>query len=159
MTNNSFKSSAKVLNEYSEFTTLFRIQHKDCNESFVPNHDAWKDILGSWADVCIKALESRMDSCVSMLFRNRNNILKANEIQIVFKKNNGLIHSFNHPSFQAMEDMVIDLKKGNWNFVKNNHIGLFQLLKALYWVEDRSERKGFGFGELISTITELALCH
>jgi hypothetical protein len=94
-----------------------------------------------------------------MLFRNRNNILKANETQIVFKKNNGLLHSFNHSSFEAMEDMVIDLKKGNWDYVKNNRIGLFQLLKALYWVEDHNERKGIGFGELISVITELAFCN
>lgn len=159
MTNNNLKSSAKVFKGYSEFTTLFRIQHKDWDEGFVPNHDAWKDVLGSWADVCINALESRMDSCVSMLFRNRNNILKANETQIVFKKNNGLLHSFNHSSFEAMEDMVIDLKKGNWDYVKNNRIGLFQLLKALYWVEDRNERKGIGFGELISVITELAFCN
>ena len=154
---NNFKSSAKACVGYSEFTTLFRIQHKEWDTDFVPNHHVWIDILGSWSKVCIKALELRMDACVSMLFRNRNNVVKANEDQIVFKKKNSLLHSFNHQSFQAMERMVDDLQKGNWKCVKENYIGCFQLLKALYWIpeEDRKDCGGFGFGELISLIFEL----
>ena len=156
---NNFKSSATVFaeNGYSEFTTLFRVKHKDWDTDFVPNKNAWKDILGSWSKVCIEALESRMDSCVSMLFRNRDNIVKANEHQVVFKKNNGLIHSFNHCSFKAMEQMVADFRSGNWDAIKENKLGCVQLLKALYWVEDRKEVKDIGLGELVSTVMELAM--
>ena len=157
--NNNFKSSAKVYSEnnYSEFSTVFRIQHKEWDTDFVPKKDAWKDIIGTWSKVCIEALEARMDSCVSMLFRNRDNIVKANEHQVVFKKNNGLLHSFNHSSFKAMEQMVADFRSGNWDAIKENKLGCVQLLKALYWVEDRKEVKNIGFGELITTLFELSL--
>lgn len=158
---NSLKSSAKtyVENGYSEFSTFFRIPYKEWDTDFVPNHDVWKDILSTWAKVCIKALESRMDSCVSMLFRNRNNVIKANEHQVVFKKKNGTIHSFNHASFKAMEDMIESLNKDDWHSVRANKLGIHQLLKALYWVddEDKAELLGIGFGQLINTVTELAL--
>lgn len=158
---NNLKSSAKtyVENGYSEFSTFFRIPYKEWDTDFVPNHNLWKDILGSWAPVCVKALEARMDSCVSMLFRNRNNILKSNEYQVVFRKNNGTIHSFNHPSFHAMEEMIELFGKGDWEAIRDNKLGIDQLLKALYWVtdEDKTERKSIGFGQLISVLSELKL--
>ena len=92
-----------------------------------------------------------------MLFRNRKNVIKANEDQIIFKKQNGLMHAFNHHSFRAMEDFVIDLKKGNWEYIEDNRLGCLQLLKALYWVpeEDRKDICGIGFGELITVVVGL----
>lgn len=150
------KTNIKVEKNYSEFTTTFRIENKDFNES-ISNYIDWEDILGTWAEVCIKALESRMESCVNMLFRNRNNVIKADEDQIIFKKQNGLMHAFNHYSFRAMEDFVIDLKKCNWKYIEDNRLGCLQLLKALYWVpeEDRKDICGISFGNLISTIIGL----
>ena len=119
----------------------------------------WKDLLGSWAEVCILALNMRMDSCVSMLFRNKDNILIANECQVVFRKANGQIHAFNHPSFNAMERMVKYLQSGNWEAVKSEVQGVRQLLKALYWIPEdmRKDHGGFGFGQLISCLEEFTL--
>ena len=153
------KTNAQVFieNRYAEFTTLFRIQFQDNTkgESLRPAH-LWKDLLGSWAPVCIEALEARMESCISMLFRNRNNVLIANEMQVVYRKSNGQIHSFNHPSYKAMEAMVEFLKKGSWEDIKNDEVGIRQLLKALYWISDenKKDRGGFGFGQLISCLEE-----
>ena len=157
-TNNNLVSSAKVNseNKYSEFTTLFRIPFKE--KSFIYADTSYQ-ILESWKDTCIKALEMRMDACISMLFRNRNNVLLSNEIQIVFRKSNGQLHSFNHSSFQAMEKMINDLKEENLNRVTNNKLGITQLLKALYWIpeEDRKDHNGFGFGQLISCLERFLL--
>lgn len=156
-TNTNLVSSARVFteNKYSEFTTLFRIPFKETLiEEVYENRDYWKDILGSWAETCILALNLRMDSCVSMLFRNKERILISNKFQVVFKKANGQIHAFNHPSFEAMERMVKQLQCGDWEAINRDHVGVRQLLKALYWIpeEDRKDHGGFGFGQLISCL-------
>jgi hypothetical protein len=162
-TNINLVSAAKVYseNKYSEFTTLFRIPFKETpiEEVFKNREHVWKDLLGSWAEVCILALNMRMDSCVSMLFRNKDNILLSNELQVVFKKANGQIHAFNHPSFNAMERMVKYFQSGDWNAIKNYDPGIRQLLKALYWIpeESKQEKGSFGFGQLISCLEEFTL--
>lgn len=157
---NNFVSTAKVNseNKYSEFTTFFRIPFNNVDPAtiFSGKTDRWKEIFSAWSEVCIRALDARMDSCVSMLFRNRNNVVVSNEYQVVFKKSNGQYHSFNHLSFKAMEEMKTYLEKGNWKLGKPEQAGVRQLLKALYWVseEDKQERGGYGFGQLISCLEE-----
>ena len=157
---NNLVSSAKVFseNKYAEFTTLFRIPFNNVDPStiFSGNTDRWKEIFSVWSEVCIRALELRMDSCVSMLFRNRNNVVISNEYQVIFKKSNGQYHAFNHPSFQAMEEFKEYLQNGNWKLHKPEQAWVWQLLKALYWIpeEDKQERGGYGFGQLISCLEE-----
>lgn len=159
-TNINLVSAAKVFteNKYAEFTTLFRVPFKETplEEVYGNRKHMWKDLLGSWAEICITALNMRMDSCVSMLFRNKDNILISNQIQVVFKKANGQIHSFNHSSFEAMERMVIAFQTGNWRAIKYDNMGVRQLLKALYWIPEdmRKDHGGFGFGQLISCLEE-----
>lgn len=158
--NNNLISSAKVYSEngYAEFTTLFRIQFKE-ESNLEIDRDRWMRLLEAWADVCILALETRMDSCVSMLFRNRDNVVKADEYQVVFKKSNGQIHAFNHFSFRVMEDMLKALKQKDWHGVIHSNPGCRQILKALYWIPEdmRKDHGGFGFGQLISCLEEATL--
>jgi hypothetical protein len=91
-----------------------------------------------------------------MLFRNRNNVIRANESQVVFKKANGKIHSFNHHSFHEMEVMLDILKSSDWDAFRDQELGVRQLLKALYWIteDQRQDHGGFGFGQLISCLEE-----
>lgn len=158
--NNNLVSTATVNseNKYAEFTTFFRIPFNNVDPStiFTDNRDRWKEIFSEWSEVCIRALELRMDSCVSMLFRNRNNVVVSNEYQVVFKKANGQYHSFNHPSFKAMEAMKEYLEKGIWKLGKPEQAWVRQLLKSLYWIpeEDKQERNGYSFGQLISCLEE-----
>ena len=160
-TNKTTTAQVFVENRYSEFTTFFRVPFKEASfeEIYKDYNPCWMDLLGSWADVCIAALESRMDSCVSMLFRNKNNVLESNKHHVIFKKSNGHIHYFNHCSFQAMEEMVSAFQKGDWNAIKNNKLGFHQLLKALYWIpeSDKVDQGSFGFGQLISCLDEFTL--
>ena len=158
--NNNLVSTATVNseNKYAEFTTFFRIPFNNVDPAsiFTGNRDRWREVLSAWFEVCIRALELRMDSCVSMLFRNRNNIVVSNEYQVIFKKSNGQYHSFNHPSFKAMEAMKEYLENGNWKLCRPEQAGVRQLLKALYWIpeEDKQERNGYSFGQLISCLEE-----
>ena len=157
---NNLVSTATVNseNKYAEFTTFFRIPFNNVDPAtiFTGNRDLWRKVLSAWLEVCIRALEARMDSCVSMLFRNRNNIVVSNEYQVIFKKSNGQYHSFNHPSFKAMEAMKEYLENGNWKLGRPEQAWVRQLLKALYWIpeEDKQERNGYGFGQLISCLEE-----
>ena len=164
MTNNNNLVSTAIVNhegKYSEFTTFFRIPFNKVDPATIctGKTDRWKEVLSAWFKVCIRALEARMDACVSMLFRNRNNIVISNEFQIIFKKSNGQYHAFNHPSFKAMEDFKEYLENGNWKLYKPEQAWVRQLLKALYWIpeEDKQERNGYGFGELISCLEEFTL--
>ena len=158
--NNKIVSTATVNseNKYAEFTTLFRIPFNNVDPStiFTGNRDLWRKVLSAWFEVCIRALELRMDACVSMLFRNRDNVVVSNKFQVIFKKSNGQYHSFNHPSFKAMEAMKEYLEKGLWKLDKPEQAWVRQLLKALYWIpeEDKQERGGYGFGQLISCLEE-----
>ena len=158
--NNNLVSAAKVYseNQYAEFTTFFRIPFNNVDPSTLHTGkvDRWKEVLSAWSEVCIHALELRMDSCVSMLFRNRNNVVVSNENQVIFKKSNGHYHAFNHPSFKAMEEMREYLQNGNWKYGYPEQVWVRQLLKALYWIpeEDKQERGGYGFGQLISCLEE-----
>jgi hypothetical protein len=86
-------------------------------------------------------------------------VVVSNECQIIFKKSNGQYHAFNHPSFKAMEDMKEYLQEGNWKLYGPEQAGVRQLLKALYWIseEDKQEKGGYGFGQLISCLEEFTL--
>jgi hypothetical protein len=158
--NTNLVSTAKVYsdNHYAEFTTLFRIPFKEGNVDEYVKFD-WRDLLGSWQETCILALNMRMDACVSMLFRNRENIVYANEHEICFKKNNGMLHTFRHASFKVMEDMVKALQFGEWEFIKHSPDGVAQLRKALYWIpeEERKDHSCFSFGQLISCLEEFEM--
>ena len=157
---NNLVSAATVNSEdkYAEFTTLFRIPFNNVDPStiFTGKTDRWKEILSAWSEVCVRALEARMDACVSMLFRNRDNVVVSNKFQVIFKKANGQYHSFNYSSFKAMEAMKEYLEKGLWKLDKPEQAWVRQLLKALYWIpeEDKQERGGYGFGQLISCLEE-----
>ena len=160
---NNLVSTATVNseNKYAEFTTFFRIPFNNVDPATVFTYDQnrWKEIFAAWSEVCIRALETRMDSCVSMLFRNRNNVVVSNQFQIIFKKANGQYHAFNHPSFNAMEAMKEYLENGNWKLYRPGQSGVQQLQKALYWIpeEDKQEKGGYSFGQLISCLEKFTL--
>lgn len=152
----NLKSTATVYKEngYAEFSTFFRVKFTEHIGVKMDIQALELDIIGTFADVIIRALEARMDSCVCMLMRNSDKITFADEHSIQFKKNNGQFHVFCHTSFEVMQETVKALKEGNLNYVLNSVYACEQVAKALYWVpeEDRKERNGIGFGRLVSVI-------
>lgn len=153
----NLKSTATVYkeNKYAEFSTFFRVKFTENVDATPIDIQALElDTIGTFADVIIRALEARMDSCVSMLMRNSDKVIFANDLYVQFKKNNGQIHVFHHDSFEVMRDTVKALKEGDLPSVLGSAYACDQIAKALYWVpeEDRKERNGIGFGRLISVI-------
>lgn len=158
-TKNVLTSSAVVKNGYNEFTTFFRIPHMEGEIPFCDREALACDILGAWHEVLITALNLRMDSCVSMLFRNRDNVLRSTVDAVWFKKKNGHIHCFNFAAFAAMQEFINSLRYSRWHECLNNTLGIYQLQKALYWIPEdmRQDHGGFSFGELISCLEEATL--
>lgn len=121
----------------------------------IPRID-YADVIGTFADLIINALKSRREACLDMLMRNVDNIIFNDGQQIIFKKNNGQIHAFNVPSYQAMEEAIDMIKRGEIRKMIPAHYD--QIAKALYWVEKPSDKNGISFGNLISCVTEMIFC-
>lgn len=111
-----------------------------------------EECLEAWYPICVSALMERMSDCATMLAHNSENIFETTRNQIWFQKENGQVHSFNIPSYKAMEEMILILDMKKWSSIKDQHAR--QLLKALYWVseEHRADRKNYSFEQLISCL-------
>lgn len=115
----------------------------------------WDEVLYIFSKVIVKALEDRMAACMSMLSKNIFRVVYSDEYTIVYKKENGKYHSFNHASYKIMEDTINIFTIGDVFNLELSHFD--QIMKALVWVEDRKDVQGISFGNLVSCIMELTL--
>ena len=115
----------------------------------------YRDVIGTFAEVIIAALTARREACLDMLMRNIDNIVHNDGQQIVFKKNNGSYHTFNVHTYEAMDDAIAFMSKGDFKSLKKKHYD--QIAKALYWIEKPADRNGISFGDLISWVTEMLM--
>ena len=143
-----------VDNRYSKFTHTFKVPFKK-SEGFIPIHVSIFKVIDTFSDVIIEALEKRMEACVDMLSRNLFNVVESDEYHILFKKEDGSYHSFNHPSFRVMQEAINWIKEDQIKSLKKVHYD--QIAKALYWVEKPAPRNGISFGNLISACMETIL--
>ncbi len=143
-----------VDNKYSKFTHTFKVPFKKLEEPIQARMSIYK-VITTFSDVIINALEARMESCVDMLSRNLFNVVESNEYHILFKKDDGSYHSFNHASFKVMQEAVLLIKDGKARELGKVHYD--QITKALYWVEKPAPRNGISFGNLISACMESIL--
>ena len=155
ITNNLDKVSKKNVlnvevfadNKYSSLTHTFKIPFKELEEPMTA-HRSYFNVIGTFSDVIIDALEKRMESCVDMLSRNLFNIVESNEFHIMFKKEDGSCHSFNHISFRVMQEAIRFINEERLEDLGKRHYD--QILKALYWIENPAPRNGVSFGNLVS---------
>lgn len=143
-----------VDNKYSKFTHTFKVPFKKLEEPIQVRVSIYK-VIDIFSDVIIEALEARMESCVDMLSRNLFNIVESNEHHILFRKDDGSYHSFNHPSFRVMQEAINLINEEKSKYLTKIHYD--QIIKALYWVEKPAPRNGISFGNLISACMEIIL--
>jgi hypothetical protein len=142
-----------VDNKYSKFTHIFKIPFKKLEEPI--KTVSIYEVIDTFSDVIIDALEKRMEACVSMVNRNLFNIVESDEFHILFKKEDGSYHSFNHPSFKIMQEAVTLIKEEKSKYLTKAHCD--QIIKALYWIEKPAPRNGISFGNLISACMEIII--
>lgn len=156
-TSENLVPSVSVNDNVNIFTTVFQIKHCRHNSQDIRRITAI-DVFRAYDEIMIEALEARMRNCMDMLFRNRDRVIISNDQQVVFYKDNGNIHSFNIPSFKAMEEMVQYLKEDKLPEATKYYQGIRQLQKALYWIEKpKTDINNISFGNLISCLEELLL--
>ena len=140
----------------TNITTTLSIPFMDWKDGFVEEAAMnWDEVLYRFSEVIVKALEDRMSSCMSMLSKNIFRVVYSNEYVIVFKKDNGKYHSFNHGAYKTMEDAINMFTIGDIFNLELPHLD--QIMKALVWAEDRKDVQGISFGNLISCIMELTI--
>lgn len=139
--------------KYSKFTHTFKVPFKKLEEPI--QTVSIYEVIDTFSDVIIEALEARMESCVNMLSRNMFNIVESNEFHILFKKEDGSYHSFNHVSFKIMQEAITLIKEEKSKCLTKAHCD--QIMKALYWIEKPAPRNGISFGNLISACMEIII--
>ena len=140
----------------TNITTTFSIPFMEWKDGFVEEAAMnWEEVLYRFSEVIVKALEDRMAACMAMLGKNLFNVVYSNEHTIVYKKENGKYHSFNHASYKTMEDAINMFTIRDIFNLELPHFD--QIMKALVWVEDRKDVQGISFGNLVSCIMELTL--
>ena len=152
------KSSVTVNKEekVTNITTTLSIPFMDWKNGFNADDGmTWDEVLNKFSSVIIKALEDRMAACMSMLSKNIFRVVYSNEYVIVFEKEDGKYHSFNHASYRVMEEAVTIFTMNTIFGLKLEHFD--QIMKALVWVEDRKDIEGISFGNLVSCIMELTI--
>ncbi len=142
--------------QVTNITTTLSIPFMDWENGFEETAGMnWDEVLYKFSEVIVKALEDRMAACMTMLSKNLFNVVYSNEHTIVYKKENGKYHSFNHASYKTMEDAINMFTIGDVFNLELPHLD--QIMKALVWVEDRKDVEGISFGNLISCVMELTL--
>lgn len=137
-------------------TTTFSIPFMDWKNGFDDTAGMnWDEVLYRFSEVIVKALEDRMSSCRDMLGKNLFNVVHSSEYTIVYKKEDGKYHSFNHASYKTMEDAINMFTIGDIFNLELPHLD--QIMKALVWAENREDVQGISFGNLISCIMELTI--
>ena len=151
---NEFNVEVFEYDKYSKLTHTVKIPFKELKEPIQARVSVFK-VINTFSDVIIDSLEKRMEACVDMLSRNLFNIVESNEYHILFKKEDGSYHSFNHTSFVVMQEAVRLIKEEKSKHLTKVHYD--QIAKALYWVEKPAPRNGISFGNLISMCMEILL--
>ena len=145
-----------VKKQVTNITTTFTIPFMDWKDGFVEEAAMnWDEVLYRFSEVIVKALEDRMAACMDMLSKNIFNVVYSNEHTIIYKKENGKYHNFNHASYRTMEEAINMFTIGDIFNLELPHFD--QIMKALVWVKDREDVQGISFGNLISCVMELTL--
>lgn len=113
-------------------------------------------LIAQFGKHIVKALEARMEACANNLVHHMDDIIFNDGICIVYKRKDGTSHSFNVPSYQAMNEAVATLRKAEYKKFCQDPVFIDQTLKALYWVEKPEDESGkFKYSDLISALTEI----
>lgn len=120
-----------------------------------------KKVIDAFKMTLLEAIEARMEACYSNLQNHLKDIIFSDQFCIVYRRENGSTHSFNIPSYRAMEAcrkclLTMDTDK-IFEDLKANSQWAEQLCKALYWVENKADRNGQCFSDLISLLMECAM--
>lgn len=109
------------------------------------------NILASYKDTLIFALQKRANHCIKDLNDNSERIISTNTNSIEYYRTDKTCNSFNNNNYVAMLQAIKILEADE--FDKLNTIHWSQIIKALYWVKPINQN-GFTFAQLISRVLD-----
>ena len=109
------------------------------------------NILVSYKDTLIFALQKRANHCIKDLNDNSERIISTNTNSIEYYRTDKTCNSFNNNNYIAMLQAIKILEADE--FDKLNTIHWSPIVKALYWVKPIN-KDGFTFAQLISRVLD-----
>lgn len=115
------------------------------------------DVIGAYREYLIEILNNRMQACIENLFNHRDDIIHNDGHQIVYKRKDGSLHSFNVPSYVSMQDCVFALEHGMYKDFISNKVWIDQTLKAICNEQEtcKDDKGTIKFSDLVSILCEI----
>lgn len=135
---------------------VFSCDNRD--ESNRPSELKCIKTVQAWNDIIIELVGKRMEACKNQLLTNLSRIKYADEYIIEYQTESGRNR---HYSNMAMQDMEFVVKDFNANNIWHRAGSLLQILKALYWADEKTRQlviADASFDDLYSMILEKVLC-
>lgn len=143
-----------VTDETLQITFTFPVQVT--NEQFTTPQ--FSDVIGTYAEDLVKAVEQRMKRCLDGLTKNMSNIFYTEPYFVGYKEEDGHVWKFGFASYDLMGRIVDALHYHNWDELKNAP-ACDQMIKAL--LEYDGEIKDYDTikaCDLYSALMEVVVC-
>lgn len=113
-------------------------------------------MFNAWSNVIVECLHARIRACKTDLYDNRDRVTYVDEIGISYITKSGRERTYHLHSVERMEEVIE--KFANFDYKGLTSEDALQILKALYWVDDKKRHilcDGVSFDDLYSSLLEL----
>lgn len=138
-------------------TTITIVCNKSTKDTKASNDRLFEAIVAWRAPIC-GLVQERLVACKNNLMDNLSRIDSANEYTVCYHTKGGNTKHYSASAAQAMQFVVKDF---NANNIWHRAGSLLQILKALYWADEKTRQlviADASFDDLYSMILEKVLC-
>ena len=139
-----------------EYTISVTIPFKKVAFSETPYKRDFKkfaeEVFAAYTIVIVQAIRARMEACASNLIKHSDNIKYCDDKYITYIRKSGGEHTFSFNAYNNMQGLIKKVQQ--YKLSDLTRFELKQIIKALYWVEDKSDIKEYTFQDLIDVIDE-----
>lgn len=111
-------------------------------------------IFGAFQRILIESLKARLQDCFTQLVMHLDKITAITEYAVEYTQK-GIYSHYSFVAAKAMQSAIEKLQRQEYNF---NGMEANQMLKALVWVEDKSDKNNLSFAILVDLLVEVMIC-
>lgn len=147
---------SKVVDDKLKITFSFPVTHIDVQYQY----PTFGDILGTYGDYVIKAIQVRMQKCLDAFSKNMGNLIYVDGPYFVgYREANGHLGKFGFMSYDLMGQTIENIRCCNWDAISNNPAACDQIVKALLnFHEEVKECETIPLTDLHSALMEVVVC-
>ena len=139
-----------------EYTISVSIPFKKVTFSETPSKRDFKEfaekVFEAYTEVIVQALKDRMKACANGLIKHSDNIKYCDSKYITYIRKSGGEHTFSFNAYNNMQGLIKKVQQ--YKLSDLTRFELKQIIKALYWVKDKSDIKEYTFQDLIDIIID-----